>query len=68
MQNDMGNLPDGAPTSAPSRDRLVYLQHLREAHDGDGFCLARADALAPPDEELERFLFESEMLANYGVI
>lgn len=56
------------PRPAPSLDRFVYLEQLRLAHDDTGFKLARADSLEAPDPEVDRFVWEAEMLANYGVI
>jgi hypothetical protein len=69
--HDMGEYgasrPDFAPTSSPSRERLLYLRHLRAIHAEDEFRLARADMLQAPSEDVERLLFEAEMLANYDV-
>ena len=62
-----GSLPDRSRVRAPSKDRLTYLEHLREVHDDRGFRLALTDLMKAPDEEIETLLFEAEMLANYGV-
>lgn len=60
--------PEGHVAYNPSLERLQYLRFLRTAHDEEGFRQARADALVAPEDEVERLLFEAEMLANYDVI
>jgi hypothetical protein len=65
---EWGVLPERSRTRGPTRDRLVYLEHLREVHDDDGFRLALCDELTAAGAELDRFLFEAEMLANYHVL
>ena len=63
-----GSLPDRSRVRAPSKDRLTYLEHLREVHDDRGFRLALTDMMTAPDEEVATFLREVENLANYGVV
>ncbi len=57
-----------APPSYLSPDRRLYLQHLREAHDDEGFQLAATDEIVATDEEVEHISFEAEMCANYHVV
>lgn len=59
----------GGAVNRISDSRRLYIEHLRKVHDDDYmFRMALADELEPGPDEIERMLFEAEMLANYGVV
>jgi hypothetical protein len=57
----------GASQLSLSEDRRIYLRYLRQIHDDEHFLLARHDQLSAPCDDVDRLVFEVEMLANYGV-
>ncbi|GAB4279104.1 MAG: hypothetical protein Kow0056_12060 [Coriobacteriia bacterium] len=65
---EWGSMPEFRAAEHPTRDRMIYLEYLREVHDDASFRLAVSDRLNPPRSEIDRLLFEAEMLANYGVV
>lgn len=64
---EWGSMPQRGGVSSPTKDRLVYLEHIRGAHDDEGFRLALTNQMRAPEVEIERLVWEVEMLANYGV-
>lgn len=54
-------------TGGISEDRRRYVDLLREVHDDQSLQLALSDEIVAPHADVERLLFETEMLANYWV-
>lgn len=63
--HDMGEWGE-APCVTP--ERFCYVQLLHRIHDPETLRLALYDMLRAPEEDVERLIFEAEMLANYGVL